>query len=204
MAARANPQAIVGQGGEVVVPDPPLAHLLFNTTKLSWLWLILRIFLGWQWIQSGYGKITNPGWWDGSALKGFWSGAVAIPAQGKPPISYDWYRSFIQFLLDTGSYTWFSKLIMFGELAVGIGLILGALTGIAAFGGALLNFNFIMAGSASTNGLLFVIALLIMGAWKVAGWYGLDRYLLPLLGTPWYRVPAGGAAPQRGQTTAAK
>jgi thiosulfate dehydrogenase (quinone) large subunit len=24
-------------------------------------------------------------------------------------------------------------------------------------------------------------------AWKVAGWWGLDRWLLPLLGTPWYQ-----------------
>lgn len=44
-----------------------------------------------------------------------------------------------------------------------------------------------MAGSASTNGLLFALAIALMLAWKVAGWYGLDRWLLPLLGTPWQR-----------------
>jgi thiosulfate dehydrogenase [quinone] large subunit len=27
-----------------------------------------------------------------------------------------------------------------------------------------------------------------MLAWKVAGYYGLDRFLLPLLGTPWRQV----------------
>jgi thiosulfate dehydrogenase [quinone] large subunit len=27
-----------------------------------------------------------------------------------------------------------------------------------------------------------------MLAWRVAGYYGLDRYLLPMLGTPW-RAP---------------
>jgi thiosulfate dehydrogenase [quinone] large subunit len=42
-----------------------------------------------------------------------------------------------------------------------------------------------MAGSASTNGLLLVIAIGLMVAWKVSGWIGLDRWLLPLLGTPW-------------------
>ncbi len=42
-----------------------------------------------------------------------------------------------------------------------------------------------MAGAASTNGMLFAIAVVLILAWKVAGWYGLDRYLLPLLGTPW-------------------
>jgi len=51
-----------------------------------------------------------------------------------------------------------------------------------------MNWNFIMAGSASTNGLLLALAILIVLAWKVAGWWGLDRWLLPLLGTPWHRV----------------
>ncbi len=202
MASRANPQSIVGKEGEIIIPEPPISRLFFATTKFAWLWLILRLFLGWQWLQAAYGKLTNPAWWDGTALKGFWESAVAVPEQGKPPIAYDWYRSFIQFLLDNGAYTWFSKVIMFGELAVGIGLVLGLLTGIAAFGGAFLNWNFIMAGTASTNAFLFVIALLIMAAWRVAGWYGLDRWLLPLLGTPWYRVSAGGVQPQSGATPA--
>jgi len=26
-------------------------------------------------------------------------------------------------------------------------------------------------------------------AWKTAGYYGLDRYLLPILGTPWQPIP---------------
>jgi thiosulfate dehydrogenase [quinone] large subunit len=90
-------------------------------------------------------------------------------------------------MLEQGWYTWFGPLIMFGELAVGVGLVLGLLTGIAAFFGALLNINFMLAGSASTNPVLFTLAILLMGAWKVAGWFGLDRWLLPLLGTPWMR-----------------
>jgi thiosulfate dehydrogenase [quinone] large subunit len=28
-----------------------------------------------------------------------------------------------------------------------------------------------------------------MLAWKVAGYYGVDRYLLPMLGTPWHPGP---------------
>jgi thiosulfate dehydrogenase (quinone) large subunit len=52
----------------------------------------------------------------------------------------------------------------------------------------LMNWNFIMAGTASTNALLFLFAILLMLAWKVAGWYGVDRWLLPKLGTPWSEV----------------
>jgi thiosulfate dehydrogenase [quinone] large subunit len=32
---------------------------------------------------------------------------------------------------------------------------------------------------------MFTLAVGLMLAWKVAGYYGLDRYLLPALGTPW-------------------
>jgi thiosulfate dehydrogenase [quinone] large subunit len=72
---------------------------------------------------------------------------------------------------------------------IGIALIIGAFVGVAAFLGGFMNWNFIMAGSASSNGLLFALAVILTLAWKVAGWYGLDRYLLPRLGTPWQHHP---------------
>ena len=72
-----------------------------------------------------------------------------------------------------------------GETLIGVCLVLGAFTGIAAFFGGLLNWNFVMAGTASSNALLFAIATWLVLAWKVAGWWGLDRWLLRWLGTPW-------------------
>ena len=172
--------------GEVTISDPPLAHKLFSTTAFAWLWAIVRIYLGYQWVNAGWHKITGGGWLDGgAALKGFWTGAVKVSDTGKAVIAFDWYRSFIQFMLDQGWYSWFAPLVAFGELLVGVALIVGAFVGIAAFFGAVLNWNFIMAGAASTNGMLFALAVILILAWKVAGWYGLDRYLLPLVGTPW-------------------
>ena len=47
-----------------------------------------------------------------------------------------------------------------------------------------------MAGSASTNGLLLVGAIVLILAWKVAGYYGADYFLLRWLGTPWRGRPA--------------
>ena len=188
MASDSVSGSIVNRRGEITIPDPPLAHILFGTTKFAWLWLILRLYLGWNWLSSGWGKISGGTWMTGEPLKGFWTGAVQIPAEGRPPVAFDWYRSFLQFMLDQGWYTWFGPLVAIGETLIGVALILGALTGIAAFAGAFMNWNFIMAGSASTNGLLLALAILIVLAWKVAGWWGLDRWLLPLLGTPWHRV----------------
>ncbi|HZQ09170.1 MAG TPA: DoxX family protein [Anaerolineae bacterium] len=168
----------------VEVQDPPIAKLLFNNTVFGIVWLALRVWLGYQWIDASMHKITNPAWVvTGEALKGFWVNSLKVDP--KPVIYFDWYRSFIQFLVDAQAYTWFAKLVAYGELLIGIALILGAFTGIAAFFGAFMNWNFMMAGTASSNPLLFVAAIAIVLGWKVAGYYGLDRWLLPLLGTPW-------------------
>jgi thiosulfate dehydrogenase [quinone] large subunit len=194
-------KSIVNRRGEITIPDPPLARMLFSTTRFAWLWLIIRVYLGWTWLSSGWGKISGGAWMTGEPLRGFWQGAVAIPAEGRPDIAFGWYRTFLQFMLDNGWYSWFGPLVAIGETLIGVALILGALTGIAALAGAFMNWNFIMAGSASTNGLLLVLAILIVLAWKVAGWWGLDRWLLPLLGTPWHHAEHDTvepvAAPQR-------
>lgn len=173
--------------GAVYYEESPLARMLFSTTRFAWLWAIVRVWLGWQWIEASLHKISSPDWTStGVALKGFWERAVAIPAApARPMITFEWYRGFLQYLLNIGAYTWFAKLVAYGELLVGIALVLGAFVGIAAFFGGLMNWNFMMAGTASTNPLLFVAAILVILAWRVAGYYGLDRVLLPVLGTPW-------------------
>ncbi len=169
-----------------IIEDPPFARFLFNDTRSAPLWAIIRVLIGLSWLQSGIGKLGNPAWMEtGAALQGFWQNAVAIPESGRPAIAFEWYRGFIQSMLDAGSYTWFAKVIAISETTIGIALILGAFVGVAALLGAFMNWNFIMAGSASTNALLGFGALLLILAWKVAGWWGLDRFLLPLLGTPW-------------------
>ena len=102
--------------------DPPIARFLFSDTRLAWLWLPLRVWLGWSWLQSGWGKIQTPAWiGDGSALRGFWEKAATVDPS--PIIKFDWYRDFIQFMLNAQAYTWFAKVVSFGEVAVGIALI---------------------------------------------------------------------------------
>ncbi len=171
-----------------VVEDPPFARFLFSDTRMSVVWTVVRVLIGLSWLQSGWGKLNNPAWMEtGAALQGFWTNAIQIPEQGRPPITFDWYRSFIEGLLNSGSYVWFAKLIAIGEVLVGVGLIIGAFVGIAAFFAALMNWNFIMAASASTNGLLLVGAILLVLAWKNAGYIGADYFLHRWLSTPWGR-----------------
>ncbi|MBM2826026.1 MAG: hypothetical protein HW403_90 [Dehalococcoidia bacterium] len=172
----------------ILFHDPPIAQLLFGDPRTGWVWLIVRIWLGWQWLEAGWHKLGDPAWMEnGVALQKFWQRAVVVPEQGRPAVAYDWYRAFLQSLLEGGHYPWFAKLVVFAEIGVGIALILGSLTGIAAFGGLFMNWHFVMAGAASTNAMLMAVGMLLILAWKNAGWIGLDRWLLPTLGTPWQR-----------------
>ena len=169
---------------KINIEEPRIAKLLFSDPRFGWLWLPLRLYLGWSWWEAGWHKFVDPKWMGtGEALLDFWTRGLKMTP--KPVIAFDWYRSFIEFLANSGAHTWFSKVIIFGELAVALGLILGAFTGIAAFFGGLMNWSFIMAGSASTNGLLFAISTWLVLAWRNGGWIGLDRWLLPAVGTPW-------------------
>ncbi len=181
-------------GGETVeIEGPAFTRFLFSNSRAGLFWLPVRLFLGFSWLEAGWHKVTGEGWTDGGgALAGYWANAVVIPEGGRPAITYDWYRAFLQLLIDNNAHTWFAPLIAFGEVAVGLGLIFGVLTGFAAFFGALMNMSFLLAGSASTNPVLFSLAIGLILAWKVAGYYGVDRWLLPMLGTPWRGDTAAG------------
>lgn len=48
-----------------------------------------------------------------------------------------------------------------------------------------MNTNLLLAGTISTNPILAIPAIFIILAWRNAGWLGLDRFVLPLVGTPW-------------------
>ena len=178
-----------------VIADPPIARFLFADTRMALVWLLVRIYVGWAWLEAGWHKVQDTTAagnyiYDGAGILAFWKRIAAVQAApAKPTITYDWYRGFIQWLIDANAQGVMGKVVAFGETAVGLGLILGAFTGVAAVSGAFMNMNFLLAGSASTNPVLLLLGIGIALAWKVAGYIGLDRYLLPLLGTPW-KAPA--------------
>jgi thiosulfate dehydrogenase [quinone] large subunit len=184
------------------VDDPVRWRLLMGNIFFALFWLPIRFFVGRDWFSAGWHKVTDPAWVDGgAALQSYWERAVAIPEGGRPPITYDWFRQFLQYMLDNGWYTWFAKLIAWGEVLVGLGLLVGALVGIAAVFGTVMNFSFLLAGSTSTNPVLFGLAVFLVLAWKVAGFWGLDRWLLPALGTPWQPGGLLGGAPPTSERT---
>lgn len=176
-----------GEGGEGQIHDPVWWKLLLGNTYLAVLWLPLRFYVGQAWLTAGEHKVRDDAWMSGgSALEGYWTGALTVnETTGQTRITYAWFQDFIQYMLDNNWATWFAKLVAVGEVLVGLGLLVGALVGIAAFFGTVLNFNFMLAGTVSSNPVLFGLTVFLVLGWKVAGWLGLDRYLLPMLGTPW-------------------
>ena len=166
--------------------DSPVAKSLFGDVRWAWLWLFLRLYLGWEWLLAGWGKLHNPAWTGskaGSAITGFLTGALA-KASGEHPDVQGWYAWFLQHVVLTHSVFW-SYLVAWGETLVGVALILGIFTGIAAFFASFMNLSYLLAGTVSINPVLFVIATWLVLAWKTAGWWGLDRWVLSALGTPW-------------------
>jgi thiosulfate dehydrogenase [quinone] large subunit len=184
----------------VDIEGPAFARYLFGNSRAGLFWLPIRIFVGLEWLVAGWDKLTGTGWVDGGAsLLGYWKNAVAIPGTGKAAITFDWYRGFLQFLIDHNAQGIVGWLIALGETAVGVGLLVGALVGIAAFFGVVMNMSYLLAGSTSTNPIMFAFAIGLMLAWKVAGFYGVDRVLLPRLGVPWHaRVTTAGSGNERG------
>ena len=167
------------------VPEPNVTRFLFADTRLAPVWAIVRVYLGFLWLVSGIGKLSEPGWifgGAGDAVRGFAQGAMGQTAGEHPQVT-GWYAGFLENVAMPLAPV-FSFLVVFGEIAVGLALILGLFTGIAAFFGGFMNASFLFAGSAGANPLMFILAILLMLAWRVAGYWGLDRWALPLLGVP--------------------
>lgn len=170
------------------VTNPPIAKTLFESTKSAWFWLLVRLYVGWAWLSAGMGKVGSSSWTGedaGASVKGFVSGALEKTVGAHPDVSA-WYAYFLEKVVLPNTEV-FGYIIAYGEVLVGVALILGVLVGIASFFGIFMNLNFLLSGTVSSNPELFVLGVGLMLAWKVAGHWGIDRWLLPALGTPWDR-----------------
>jgi len=167
------------------IPEPNVTRFLFADTRMAPVWLILRLWLGYEWLHAALGKWIEGGWVGegaGGAVKGFAQGAIA-QTKGELPQVTGWYASFLENVVVPNAAL-FSYLVIFGETLVGVALILGACTGIAACFGAFMNASFLFAGTAGANPLMALVGILIVLAWRMAGWWGLDRWILPAIGVP--------------------
>ncbi len=153
-------------------PEPAISKFFFGSSGSAALWFVVRMNVGATWFLAAYEKIKEPAVWgtSGVALKGFVEGALA-KSTGANPAVQGWYANFLKdFVLPHVGLV--SFLVTYGEMAVGLGLLLGVLTGIAAGFGVLMNLNYLLAGTVSINPIIGMFALFLCFSWRVC-W--LDR-----------------------------
>ncbi len=188
---------------EMELEEPGFAKWLFTSHGAAVLWLVARLYLGYEWLHAGFQKVTGTegGFWTwhfgytdqswlktSEPLKGFLGYATTNAGQGPhSAVNYGWYAEFLKWMAHPGPAALFSKVIALGEVAIGIALIVGLFVGVAAFFAGMLTVSFGLAGVAGVNPVFFVLEVLFILAWRNAGYYGLDRYVLPALGTPGHR-----------------
>jgi thiosulfate dehydrogenase [quinone] large subunit len=165
--------------------EPGPSRLLFADPRLAPVWALLRVYVGYEWLVAGWGKVTNPaGVWvgeqAGTAVSGFLTSALTKTGGDHPDVA-GWYAWFLGHVALPNAAV-FSYLVAYGEVLVGVALILGLFTGIAAFFGGVMNASYLLAGTVSTNPLLFILATWLVLGWRVAGWWGLDRLVLARFG----------------------
>jgi thiosulfate dehydrogenase (quinone) large subunit len=151
-------------------------NFLRNNKIAAGILTVLRLYLGWSWLSAGWGKVTG----DPFNAGGYLNGAVNNPVMSQGEVVYPTYLAFLEkFALPNAEL--FSFMVAWGEVLVGLGLILGVLTTYAAFFGIVMNFAFMFAGTISTNPWMVLITIFILAAGYNAGRFGGDRWVMPYL-----------------------
>jgi thiosulfate dehydrogenase [quinone] large subunit len=131
--------------------NPTMPRHLRDDTRFAPLWLVLRVALGWIWLEAGWRAMQ-------STARANSQPAIAAAALG--------------------------DLFAIGLTLAGIALILGILTGPAAVAGGFLSLGLWAGEDAPLAVLSLAAAVVLTLTWRTAGWIGIDRWLLPLLGLP--------------------
>lgn len=160
--------------------------------------LILRLYLGYAFLMAGIGKWQTG--FDAKAVGGFLKGGLAqthgalLASKGAAAATHAnvsdtwaWLISHI-FLPSAGVFAFVVKT---GEVLIGLGLILGCFTALAAIFGMTMNFAFLLTGTVSTNPQM-ILGFLIIVAFGAASYeIGLDRFFMRKLTEKYPRLTGG-------------
>jgi thiosulfate dehydrogenase [quinone] large subunit len=139
-----------------------------KTSKLAALvWTAMRVWLGVMWIQAGVAKL----WGAEAAAFLHGAGVAGFAAHGTP--AYSWWGSFLHgFVVPNAG--WIGVLVAVAEFAIGIALVAGLFTRVAALGSLALLFTYVMSGTASVCAFYALFAIVILVMWRTSSWIGVD------------------------------
>ena len=144
----------------------------FRSAKIrTWPIVLLRVYTGVFFLYYGIRKVANPNFADG--LGGF------VTSQLDQSVAF--YRPFLENVVLPYKGT-FAVLVGFGELLMGLALILGLATRYAAFAGAFLVLNFWLAKGqgildAQNHDVIWFVILIVLGGLHAGRTMGLDQQL---------------------------
>ena len=143
-----------------------------------WPIVVLRVYAGVFFAWHGAGKLLRGNFADG--MEGFLTGRLES--------SFSFYRPFIEVVV-LPNKALFAALVAWGELAIGVALVVGLATRYAAFSGAVMMANFWFAKGAGffdggNHDVVWLVIFLVLGSVPAGQVAGLDDGLsdrLPFL-----------------------
>lgn len=148
----------------------------FRTNTIwSYVLVIFRLYVGWQFLKAGYEKILAGGF----DATGFLKGAMANTGGAHPSVQPWWGHFLSSFAIPNVGL--FNFLVPWGELLVGIALIFGIFTTFAGLMGLTMNFAYLFSGTVSTNAQLALLELFIVVSGFNAAKIGLDYWVIPFM-----------------------
>jgi thiosulfate dehydrogenase [quinone] large subunit len=162
-----NPIAFLGNPSERT--NSRAVEFLTRSKLMAVGFLAVRVWVGIMWMQAGWAKL----WGKENAffLHNGGAGVAGFAAHGTP--AYTWWGSFLHsFVVPNAG--WIGILVAVGEFAIGVCLVLGLFTRIAALASLALLFTYIMSGTASVCAFYALCALVVLATWRISTWIGLD------------------------------
>jgi uncharacterized membrane protein YphA (DoxX/SURF4 family) len=144
----------------------------FTNRYSSPIWLALRLYLAWIWVQMGVSKL-EAGWLTSDPI----GQMLKMVANGTIPVPLSFYRGVADALVSSGITPMLSHSMPFLELAVALSFITGVLVPVAAVGAILLNVNFMLSGigTIELDGPVIAGQLLLIASYRVVGVIGFER-----------------------------
>lgn len=132
-------------------------------------WLAVRVWVGIMWMEAGWSKVFGAE--NAAFLHNNGAGVAGFAGHGAP--AYSWWGSIMHsFVVPNAS--WIAVLVAFGELAIGIGLVVGFLTRTAAIASLVLLFTYVMSGTASVTAFYAMCAIIVLATWRTSTWISVD------------------------------
>src|ERR1700722_17448959 len=132
-------------------------------------WLAMRVWLGIMWIQAGWAKLFGAE--NAFFLHHNGAGVAGFAAHGTP--AYTWWGHFLTgFVVPQAG--WIGVLVAVGEFTIGVALVAGLFTRVAALASLALLFTYVMSGTASVCAFYALFAIVILTMWRTSSWLGAD------------------------------